>query len=113
MSKDDLNNWYLEDPVEATKWIQRREYRVLREQEKAEEQAKLPLTILMRKSDWLMSLFQNKPSQERNFSRSIRTLHLLKRNAEIRNSLGLPLDRALNQDEMKMSMRSFQNRVRI
>jgi len=27
MSKDDLDSWYLEDPVEATKWIQRTEYR--------------------------------------------------------------------------------------
>lgn len=37
MTKDELDGWYLEDPVEATKWIQRTEYRRLRDKEKSEE----------------------------------------------------------------------------
>lgn len=42
MSKEELDGWYLEDPVEATAWINKREIRRDRELQKAREEAAKP-----------------------------------------------------------------------
>lgn len=102
MSKDELNNWYLEDPVEATKWIQRREYRVARELEKAEESAKAPVDNTDEKRR-LANEFVAKQQESRDklLKKYPSIVPSKEKITEIRNSLGLPLDRALNQDETK------------
>ena len=102
MSKDDLNSWYLEDPVEATKWIQRREYRVLRELERAEESAKAPVDNTEEKRR-LANEFVAKQTESRKklIEKFPSVLPSKEKIVEIRKSLNLPLDRALSQEESK------------
>lgn len=102
MSKDDLNNWYLEDPVEATKWIQRREYRVLREQEKAEESARNPVDNTDEKKRLANEFVAKQTESREKLLKKYPGINPSKEKiAEIRKTLELPLDRALNQEEVQ------------
>lgn len=101
MSKQDLDEWYLEDPVAATKWINRNEYRRGREEDKAMEEAKKPVDTTEEKIR-LAKEFADKQNESKAklFSKFPGTNPSKDEIAAIKKDLGLPLDRVLTKDEL-------------
>lgn len=108
MSKDDLDSWYLDDPVEATKWIQRTEYRRLRDLEKAEEVASKPVDTSDVKKTLTKEFIEKQLASRAKLIEKFPSLIPSKdKIIEIRNKLGLPLDRALNESELDTFNKEF------
>ncbi len=101
MSKDSLDEWYLEDPVEATKWIQKTEYRRLRDLEKAEEAASKPVDNTEEKKR-LAQEFINKQndSKAKLIAKFPGLVPSKEKIIEIKQRLGLPTDQNLNQEQL-------------
>lgn len=102
MSKDDLDSWYLEDPVEATKWIQRNEYRRMRDSEKAEEAASKPVDNTAEKQR-LAKEFADNQNKSRaklieQFPKLVPSVEVINR---IRTELGQPLNVRLDAEQLK------------
>jgi hypothetical protein len=100
MSKDDLDAWYLEDPVECSAWINRREIRRDRELSKLEESVSKPADNTAEKQR-IANEFISKQNESR--------AKLLKRFPEIvpskedvieaKKAAGVPTDRNLTEEE--------------
>lgn len=101
MSKEDLSDWYLEDPVEATKWIQKTEYRRARELEKLEAQAEKPKDLTEEKKNLAKEFIQKQnESRAKLISEFPGLIPSKDKIVEIRKKLELPLDRNLTKDEI-------------
>lgn len=101
MSKDELDGWFLEDPVEATAWINRREIRRDREIAKAEEAANHKPAATNEEKLALAKEFARKQNESRaklgaKYPGAVPTREKI---IKIRTDLGLPLDRQLNAEE--------------
>lgn len=102
MAKESLDEWYLEDPVEATKWIQRNEYRRMRDLEKAEEAASKPVDNTTEKQR-LAKEFADEQNKSRaklieKFPKLVPSVETINR---IRTTLGQPLNTKLDQAQLK------------
>lgn len=98
MSRDELDGWYLEDPVAATTWINERTYRRIDERKKVEAEIAKPNSD---KAKELASEFIAKQNESRAklIAKYPGTVPSRDKIIEIKKTLNLPLDRQLNQDE--------------
>jgi len=100
MTKDDLNSWYLEDPVSATDWMQQRNIR--RHEEKKVAEASISPDDTSEKKRLAQEFVEKQQASRDKLLKKYPGITPSKEKiTEIRNSLGLPLDRALTQEEMK------------
>lgn len=97
MSKESLEAWYLEDPLAATEWIQERTARRVEERKKAVDDAKPKVDAKKLADDFIVK--QNE-SKAKLFSKYPGASPSQEHIVEIKKSLGLPLDRKLDDDEL-------------
>lgn len=100
MTKNALDEWYLEDPVEATKWIQRNEYRHERDLEKAEEAASKPVDTTADKKKLAKEFFDKQNiSRDKLLSKFPNITPTKEMIIEAKKEAGVPLDRNLTEEE--------------
>ncbi len=103
MTKDELDGWFLEDPVEATKWIQRTEYRRERDREKAEEAASKPVDNTAEKQKLAKEFVEKQNvSRAKLFEKFPGIKVTQEQVTAAKKEAGVPLDRNLTEVEATM-----------
>ncbi len=107
MSKDELDGWYLEDPVAATTWINERTYRRIEEKKKSEVK---PISDTAKK---LADEFIDKQNESKAklFAKFPKANISKEKILEVKNKLGLPLDRLLNESELNKINESLSSEI--
>ena len=111
MTKDDLDAWYLEDPTEATAWINRREIRRDRELSKLEEAAnKKPGLTQEEKLEAAKEFARKQNESKAKLSAKFPgTVPSKEKIVATFTKLGMPLDRQLTAEEAKKVNEAFSN----
>lgn len=111
MTKDELDTWYLEDPTEATAWINRREIRRDRELSKLEESATEKPKATNEEKLAAAKEFATKQNESKAklVAKYPGTVPSKEKIAETFKKLGMPLDRQLTSDEAKKVNAEFSN----
>lgn len=101
MSKEDLEGWYLEDPLGATEWIQDRTLRRSEERKKIEAEAEkskqLPVQAKQLADEFISKQNESKAKLFAKYPGANPSKELI---AKTKTDLGLPLDRILTNDEL-------------
>ena len=111
MTKDDLDAWYLEDPTEATAWINRREIRRDRELSKLQESVNKKPTATNEEKLAAAKEFARKQNESKAklVAKYPGTLPSKEKIIETFKKLEMPLDRNLTEAEAKKVNEVFSN----
>ena len=111
MTKDDLDAWYLEDPTEATAWINRREIRRDRELSKLQESVDKKPTATNEEKLAAAKEFARKQNESKAklVAKYPGTLPSKEKIIETFKKLEMPLDRNLTEAEAKKVNEVFSN----
>lgn len=108
MSKEDLEGWYLEDPLGATEWIQDRTLRRSEERKKIESESEkskqLPVEAKQLADDFIAKQNESKAKLFAKYPGANPSKELI---AKTKTELGLPLDRILTNDELSKINKSL------
>lgn len=101
MSKEELEGWYLEDPLSATEWIQERTARRVEERKQAEAEAKKPKLVgdqaKKLADDFVIKQNESRVKLYAKYPGAMPSKELI---LDTKKELGLPLDRLLTNDEL-------------